>query len=457
MDEIAVRKFRVFHIFPFSLEFEIEFSEDLFNRLKENDTIKGILRMKRENAILKNLIDNPNFCIDIPEYFKRNGRIFSPYYFSQEKNFRIFLSGIELVDIFSNRRKVSMNVLIDKRGFGIINFFIEYIYDNPIEAEKVLKELYAPHEEERIIIKDNNKESILNFKNAFFYYYIKIKEIIYENTLKTKKNFFELTTEELENYYEPYAFTIIDDYHMEEQNIDEHPTEDQAIFDESHISTVFLPILLWEEETDKIRDYRKETAESLYKNISHKQRYLTLLSRESTLLINKNEKLPVDSSDVITYLINIEMLMLQKLILLLYDHKIDAMLMQLRNKKISPSVTVDFREKVQKDLEDVFDIRIKNYQRGKDIVDIGQEILKLKDFSQEVSGKIDTLDNLIALKHNLYIEQITVILTLLGLVIVTFDPILAIAPPEYENRIYVSYIGIILLTSSYYYLRIKRV
>jgi hypothetical protein len=443
--KIAVKKFGVFHIFPFSFESEVEFSQELFDNLKRNSEIKGILRMKkkRNDATLKNHIVDPNCCNNLLEYFKRNSRIFSPHYFDQEKNFRLFLPDIKLVDTFGNYKKVSINTLIDKRGFGIINFFIEYIYENPISAEKVLEELYAPHKGHTIIGENAKK---LNFEEAFLYYYDKIREYIPRNALKLKDTYSKLTREEIKNYYEPYAFTIIDDFHTEKK-----------IENDSELIMAFLPVLLWEEEKGKIRDYKQKTIESLYKDISHKERYLTLLSRESTLLIDKNGKLPVDSSDVITYSINIEMLMLQKLILILYDHKVDAMLVQLRNKKISPSIIVDFRENVQKDLEDLFDIRIKNYQRGKDIVDIGQKILKLKDFVQEVLSKMNTLDNLIALKHNIYIEQITVVLTLLGLVIVTFKPVLSIIPPAYKNWVYGFYIGIILTASFYYYIRIKRV
>jgi len=443
-DEIAVKKFGVFHIFPFSFEYEVEFSQELFENLGSNSEIKGILRMKtKENdAILKNDIIDLNYCNNLSEYFKRNRRIFSPHYFDQEKNFRLFLPDIELVDTFGNHKKVSINTLIDKRGFGIINFFIEYIYDNPISIDKVLEELYAPHKG-YTIIRENARR--LNFENEFLYYCDKIIKYIPRNALKSKDNYCNLTREEIKNYYEPYAFTIIDDLHTEKK-----------IMNDNELIMAFLPVLLWEEEKGKIRDYKKKTIENRYKDISHKKRYLTLLSRESTLLIDKNGKLPVNSSDVITYSINIEMLMLQKLILILYDHKVDAMLVQLRNKKISPSIIVDIREKVQKDLEDLFDIRIKKYQRGKDIVDVGQEILKLKDFVQEVLSKMNTLDNLIALKHNIYIEKITVLLTLLGLVIVIFNIVLSIIPPAYKIWLYGFY-GIILIVLLYCYIQIKKV
>lgn len=263
-------------------------------------------------------------------------------------------------DKSGEEKNVRINVLLDHRVVTI-NFFIEYTFEEGKNASDIVEELYHPHENKTLLWSiGKNEGSKLDFKDLSKEYLRKIKSMIPQEAKIPKKKELSVADEELARYYEPYAIEIINIYTKSLYG---------KLKDDNKQD--ILKILFWEKSTG----FKTEVMERLFDDVSGRTDYFAYFSPESTLFISNRRDAPLERLEVISMLINIEVLLTQKLLLQLYDQIVNNNLREVREKRISPSRTVEFRNNVTKDMEELFDIRIKKYQRGRVITDIGRRIL----------------------------------------------------------------------------------
>jgi len=437
MTGFSIGTFSVFHNFAFPLDFEVDFSKMDFRKLSTNSEVKTILisSLNASTAILKNnnyLEGSTGYGDCVEEYFSTARRLFSPHYFSAQRNIRLFLVGPKLLDMRGKKRNVDVNALLDKRGILIINFHIAYDTDG-ISTVELIEELHNPyHNATLYITSEEGKEIAMDLKQAAKYYYEKIASLLDREVVSPKNKALVLSKVELQNYIEPYALTVI--------NMHSGKTEHESLG--SQIENEALKILLWDYR--RIDEFNTAGIEKFYEEISQKRKQVAFFSAESTLMINNGEKPCIENADVIYTLINIEILLMQKVVLQLYDRVIDKDLNELRQKRVSPNTILSIRNDVLRDLEEFFDVRTKLYQRGREISDVGKKVLNLTEYYNEIHRKIDTLDDLIKLRHTLYLESLTLLLTSVSLIVIITFSVAQFVGSFYQNWVFLA--GVLSLT-----------
>jgi len=227
--------------------------------------------------------------------------------------------------------------------------------------------------------------------------------------------------EMLDKFYEPYAFTIIDKYSgsiFKENEVDpqlkDKPNQKVKKEQSEEVKNDILRILLWDKHKH-FETFNTKGLSNFFKDASRKDGQFTFFSTESTLLfMNSHEK--IDISDVVYALVNIEVLLIQKVVLQMYDYLVDKNFQKLREKRISMNSIIRIKNAVMRDLDEFFDIRTKKYQRGREISDAGKDILNLKDYYDEVNRKTDALGDAITLRHNRHVEIITNLVAIISII-----------------------------------------
>lgn len=400
---MLIKSFFVFHNFVYPLNFEVDFSKVDMKKLASNSGVFAIMG----NSQWK---DEPDFHFpegtekeekyeDINTFYKVYKRLFSKYFLKSERNLRIFLSGPKIKDTDGTIRDSTIIALVDRRGFMVLTFRIDYDYKVPKSSEEIINELYNPHKEKDRFILPSAKSQEGEFEIIAKYYAEHIEGFFKKECRISKEKELLLSQEELYQYSEPYAISVINHFITRSKQDVEEKIEKNEI----------LKILFWDDKL--IEEFRPESVMEFYKEVSRTNHEIILFSAESTLLVNLINDENVKLYDSYYLLANIELLLIQKLVLQIYDHILDSILHEIRRKTYNTSTITDIRKYISRDLEEFFDIRIKMYQRGREITDAGRKILNLDQFYQEVRDKINTLDTVVSVNNNLYLQRMIALLT----------------------------------------------
>lgn len=443
---MLIKAFSVLHIFVFPLDFEIDFSEVNYESLKAKDEIIGIIRHdvwtgEKDSVFIKETT-NISYSIYVETFPKIYSYLFSNHFLKSERNIRLFIKGGKVNDMNGIQRDTLINCLVDKRGFIILTFKMDYCYETPQSSEEVINELYTPHSKNDWLsstVLDSSTEQFNVIAKKFAEH---VKGYFVGKSRRPKLKELLLSPYDLDQFYEPYAVTFVNEYNI----------QDGEEIESTRNLNEMLKILFWDKKL--VEEFRPENVKKFYKEISRTHNEVTFLSAESTLMVKveRNEK-TVRNFDATLLLVNIELLLIQKQVLQIYDHIIDNILHNLRQRHYRMSTVLDIRNYVARDLEEFFDIRIKNYQRGREVTDAGREILNLDQFYYEVSQKVNTLDTLISARNNQYLQGLIALLTMISVITVGFVSTYQIVQGQMKNYWIFGYLILVVVAVLYFFLR----